>query len=89
MSEGRTLAQRRQCFSTPELRTDIAAVRILSALYGVVPSGRKDFETARLGVFAAPGSPLAHVQLRTPGSSETVPRSVLSPFSPNFTGEAP
>ena len=33
-----------------------------------MPSGGNDFETARLGVFAAPGSPLAHVQLRNSGS---------------------
>ena len=32
-----------------------------------MPSGRKDFDTAHLGVFAAPDSPLAHVQLRNPG----------------------
>ena len=36
-----------------------------------MPSGRKDFETAHLGVFAAPGSPLAHVQLRNSGLART------------------
>jgi hypothetical protein len=34
---------------------------------GGQPSTEKDFETQHSGVFAAPGLPLAHFQLRNPG----------------------
>jgi hypothetical protein len=35
---------------------------------GGEPSTEKDFETQHSGVFAPPGLPLAHFQLRNPGS---------------------
>ena len=38
---------------------------------GGQPSTEKDFETQHSGVFAPPGLPLAHFQLRNPGSMET------------------
>jgi hypothetical protein len=36
---------------------------------GGQPSTEKDFETQHPGVFAPPGLPLAHFQLRNPGST--------------------
>jgi hypothetical protein len=36
---------------------------------GGQPSSEKDFETQHSGVFAPPGLPLAHFQLRNPGSN--------------------
>jgi hypothetical protein len=42
-------------------------LRNLEQNKGGQPSTEKDFETQHSGVFAPPGLPLAHFQLRNPG----------------------
>jgi hypothetical protein len=57
--------------SASEKAIAVVPLRNVEQNKGGQPSSEKDFETQHSGVFAPPGLPLAHFQLRNPGSTET------------------
>jgi hypothetical protein len=53
--------------SASEKAVAVVPLRKVEQNKGGEPSTEKDFETQHSGVFAPPGLPLAHFQLRNPG----------------------
>jgi hypothetical protein len=53
--------------SASEKAVTVVPLRNVEQNKGGQPSTEKDFETQHSGVFAPPGLPLAHFQLRNPG----------------------
>jgi hypothetical protein len=68
MSERQTF-RAKTIVTASEKAVAVVPLRNVEQNKGGQPSTEKDFETQLSGVFAPPGLPLAHFQLRNPGST--------------------